>query len=839
MSLLFKRIAFVLYIACAIGISNALAMADSWGVVRTMTHHQITSIPQGIWQFGPIVSDSGNRILYGVAQPAGGKSPSLAIVDYDGQNSHLLDNTPNIIQADLTGDGSKVIYLVASREIRIINADGTGERSLLKLDDGDIDAIRITGDGGMVFFLSARGMDIGPAANQTQYLRGLYAINTDGSNFHLVAGPNEVAKLQGVTPNDVGYNDFQLATSTGSIDVSENGSRVVFGCFVKSASVVFGCDSNGGKLHSIIQKNLTKGGFTNQFATIALSNDGTTLAYHALWPDELGVVRFDGTSQSTLYSNDAQFPWSFGQSVFITADGKRVTYVGYHFNADRSGFFELMRTHQQKLLSYGNGEFAAMDNQGRRFAYWMNPGYPKPLQLATLELNVAVSDLGGAPQINYVNVNPPAIPREKTDGTTIDSTVSAAVTTGTPPVHVSYTGFFNGSFDNTLDQNGQAGITDMLDDGKTSVSGDLKAGDGTYTRRSLEAASNAPDGGRDIRVEAQITATDGTDHASVVEIGPYPVVNTLPPANSTALAVIPPPPPSAVVPSPTVASSGTGASPTKSGGSTGTASTPAPTGTPSAGSSGSAPPTPSAAPIDLTGFWTTEAGGTYYIRQIGASLYWDYDDLPRSHNIFFGTITGSTITGTWIDLPGATISTGSGTISLTIVSDDKLTKISPGGYAGSVWTRISAPIGTTGASAGGSTAGATGSGGSTPGSSTGGRSGGCSATAFMPWQTPQGQNAIDQWIAVAMAKLNAFDGGAEINGRKPYSINKYGVLVGTGIQSAAAPDNFANYGNNKYWFMWDNYVPSSTTGWTSPQWNEAGVPALHEYVNQILAAEGK
>jgi hypothetical protein len=108
-----------------------------------------------------------------------------------------------------------------------------------------------------------------------------------------------------------------------------------------------------------------------------------------------------------------------------------------------------------------------------------------------------------------------------------------------------------------------------------------------------------------------------------------------------------------------------------------------------------------------------------------------------------------------------------------------------------------------------------------------------------PWQTPQGQNAIDQWIALAMAKLNAFDGGAEFNGRKPYGINKYGVLVGTGIQSAGAPDNFASYGNNKYWFMWDNYIPSATTGWTSPQWNQAGVPALHDYVNQVLATEGK
>ncbi len=88
-----------------------------------------------------------------------------------------------------------------------------------------------------------------------------------------------------------------------------------------------------------------------------------------------------------------------------------------------------------------------------------------------------------------------------------------------------------------------------------------------------------------------------------------------------------------------------------------------------------------------------------------------------------------------------------------------------------------------------------------------------------------------------MAKVNAFDGGSDFNARKPYSINKYGLLEGKGMQSVAAPDNFRDYGNNKYWYMWDYWVPTSS-GWPWPQWNAAGVPPLRDFVNKTLAATG-
>ena len=44
--------------------------------------------------------------------------------------------------------------------------------------------------------------------------------------------------------------------------------------------------------------------------------------------------------------------------------------------------------------------------------------------------------------------------------------------------------------------------------------------------------------------------------------------------------------------------------------------------------------------------------------------------------------------------------------------------------------------------------------------------------------------------AEAMAKINAYNGGAEFNARKPYSINKYGLLEGRGLRSAADERGF-------------------------------------------------
>lgn len=96
--------------------------------------------------------------------------------------------------------------------------------------------------------------------------------------------------------------------------------------------------------------------------------------------------------------------------------------------------------------------------------------------------------------------------------------------------------------------------------------------------------------------------------------------------------------------------------------------------------------------FDLTGIWRTDTASStqyvqYRLRQVGNKLYWATDDLPRVINVFNGTISGDTITGDWIDLPGGELQ-NTGTLSLRIESNDRFIKLSESiPYGASIWIR--------------------------------------------------------------------------------------------------------------------------------------------------------
>jgi len=94
--------------------------------------------------------------------------------------------------------------------------------------------------------------------------------------------------------------------------------------------------------------------------------------------------------------------------------------------------------------------------------------------------------------------------------------------------------------------------------------------------------------------------------------------------------------------------------------------------------------------IDLTGIWSCDDGGTYYIRQIGNAVWWDGEDTaadPRWANVAYGTISGNTVTLEYADVPEGT-ATGYGTLVLDIISNDELrAKEKPESYGGSHWVR--------------------------------------------------------------------------------------------------------------------------------------------------------
>jgi hypothetical protein len=93
---------------------------------------------------------------------------------------------------------------------------------------------------------------------------------------------------------------------------------------------------------------------------------------------------------------------------------------------------------------------------------------------------------------------------------------------------------------------------------------------------------------------------------------------------------------------------------------------------------------------DLTGVWTCNDGGTYYLRQTSSTLMWYGENNPNNpsfSNVARGTINGNTINLVWMDVPKSP-KMNSGILKLSIASDNELQAVyKTGGFSGSDWTR--------------------------------------------------------------------------------------------------------------------------------------------------------
>ncbi len=100
--------------------------------------------------------------------------------------------------------------------------------------------------------------------------------------------------------------------------------------------------------------------------------------------------------------------------------------------------------------------------------------------------------------------------------------------------------------------------------------------------------------------------------------------------------------------------------------------------------------TPVTALGPLSGLWRNPGGDAIYrFRHVGSKLHWGVDAVPiRSFaNTFQGDVNGSSIDGSWVDLPGSPAISG-GKLSLKIESECRIVKTGEAGhYAAQVWVR--------------------------------------------------------------------------------------------------------------------------------------------------------
>ena len=172
--------------------------------VRTLVYHQITSTTATIThgssggQASPILS--GGRPAHRVQRAAGRRRSG------DAHLPHRLQQQPGQVEVDsytplccttlldISNNGGKIVSGNAD-ELRIANGDGSGALPLIALDDHDLSAIAISGDGSKVFFIVARNRCIRNSMPCTLVPRGVWMINANGSGLEQIVGAAEMEAL--------------------------------------------------------------------------------------------------------------------------------------------------------------------------------------------------------------------------------------------------------------------------------------------------------------------------------------------------------------------------------------------------------------------------------------------------------------------------------------------------------------------------------------------------------------------------------------------------------------------------------------------------------------------
>lgn len=173
--------------------------------------------------------------------------------------------------------------------------------------------------------------------------------------------------------------------------------------------------------------------------------------------------------------------------------------------------------------------------------------------------------------------------------------------------------------------------------------------------------------------------------------------------------------------------------------------------------------------FDLTGTWSCNDNGIYYIRQFGDQIWWSARHNvanPVWTNVARGTISGNTVRLDYVDVPPSN-ARGNGFLVLDVISNDELRASEKSeGYGGSRWVRSSdnAPVGPTNPT-----------------------------NPTNPWDDPSVRQLIDEWLRQQDNCAKKADPG--------YYVDEWSRLQGsdstTKISNAGRPDECP--------IDWDNY----------------------------------
>jgi hypothetical protein len=465
-------------------------------VLRTIVYNEVTALTtQAMDTYNlPAMSRSGNRAIFTV------NITDLWTVNTDGSGLRKIDTYQDYHYLGISDDGSKAL-IWGPRYLRIVNTDGSDARTLLTdIDDLAIIQARLSGDGKTVFFVNSKDSMLTMGTFKTRAERGIWTINSDGTNLHEVIGSPAIASGLLIKDSDITgmVNDLPFP---GAFDISTTGSHIVFGIETSTAQgrILLAINGDSTALHKL------RGGLADLY-TAAMSPDGYTIAYTAApqtgASTELDVIHYDASGPLTISSK------SGSSALQMSNDGSQILVMdsgrGELWRSDGSGLIELFPPPFGNVgqLAAENDDFlrVSMTGDGRRFLFTVPDN--GLLQFAMAEINPA--NLGGAPAISNVTITPGSV---VADGQANSVSIMATVLSATPPAIVNAELFLQGLYDRA------GGVLSST-------------GGGMYTG-SLSLASTVA-GPRTIRIKAETQDPDagtpavrGKHHATAVDVGGF------------------------------------------------------------------------------------------------------------------------------------------------------------------------------------------------------------------------------------------------------------------------------------------------------------------------------
>lgn len=480
----------------------------------TYYYQQITNIDASVTgSVGlPVLSSDGQIAVFSDSPGSGDPATPNRIfrIHSDGSELEEVDSyLPKCFcgsQSDLSADGATI---VSTDSVQIRATTGGNGVAILEISSNEISSVRLTGAGDRLAFILGR--DAAVLGSGDALVRGIYTLAIDGSGLQLVVGPDQLAALVGTTADQIGM----LRLQQQGLDLSDDGSRVVFGAGIGATQAVFTAGIDGSGLVQVQRP-------VSYVQRVAISGDGASVAMDVVPIEtqlsEVSVVPFAGGPSSVLVPG---LPTNQFDPIQLTQDGSKllVTPSALLIETATSAItllaapIEGLGGAQAAVIPDGLPR-ATMDATASIVLYAMRT--VRCADCANLSEQLAVLTFTdpppGAPTIANVTIDPASVViGDYEQSFTISAEVRA------PEGELLAVGF-SGILPTGL-VDGNFGSTTLLADDGTL--GDVSAGDGTYTQAGVVyvVRSAAEPGPRVIRVAAEVETADGYRVAIAVDAG--------------------------------------------------------------------------------------------------------------------------------------------------------------------------------------------------------------------------------------------------------------------------------------------------------------------------------